>query len=713
MNVPEQTAERFIPDAFSGRPGARLYKTGDLGRYLPDGEIEFLGRADNQIKFHGHRVELDEIMAALNKHPLIEDNVVTATSDEQGNAVLVAYYVADKALEGSALREFLSASIISETLPNFFIHLRTLPLTSNGKVNRDALPSLDAARAQTERTFAAPRSETEQILARIWSEVLRAESIGIHDNFFQLGGDSILVIQVVGRAGQEGLRFTPNQFFQHQTIAELAAVAVKTRSVHAEQGTVTGEIPLTPIQRWFFEKEFAEPHHWNQAMMVELRQPLDPRVLEQALHSLVAHHDALRLRFVFDGGDWRQLNAEREDARIFSSLDLSTFDTEKQAAVISERMDELQASLNLQDGPLLRACLFNLGTSLPGRLYIIIHHLAVDSVSWRVLLEDLQIAYHQLSEARRVQLPPKTTSFKHWAEKLSEYAASEALKVETPYWLAATPKTTTRLPVDYPDGDNTEASARNLTLVLGAEETRVLMQDVASAYRTGLNVVLLAAIVESFSQWTHTRSLLIEMEGHRREEIVEGVDLSRTVGWFTTHFPLHVDLSRAPGPGDALKAVREQLRAVPQNGIGYGLLRYAGRGAADAEALRRAAHAEVSFNYMGQFDQVLHDSQLFATAQYEMRSARSAVARRGHLLEINSGVIGGELHVVWTYSERLHQRSTIERLADGFRDALRSIATHCLTPEAEDYSLSDFPLAELNEQELGKLSRLIDKIDRA
>jgi non-ribosomal peptide synthase protein (TIGR01720 family) len=712
MNRPEQTAERFMPDAFSGRPGARLYKSGDLARYLPDGNIEFLGRADNQIKFHGHRVELDELRAALNKHPLIEDSVVTATSDDEGNAVLAAYYVADKALEGTALREFLSATIIAETLPNFFIHLRALPLTSNGKVNREALPSLDAARVQQERTLAPPRTETEQVLTRIWSEVLRVESVSIHDNFFQLGGDSILVIQVVGRAGQEGLRFTPNQFFQHQTIAELAAVAVKTRSVHAEQGTVTGEIPLTPIQHWFFEKELAEPHHWNQAMMIELRQPLDTGVLEEALHSLLAHHDALRLRFVLNGGDWRQFNAEPEDASIFSSLDLSTLDAERQAEAIAKRLDELQASLNLQDGPLLRACLFDLGASLPGRLYIIIHHLAVDGVSWRVLLEDLQIAYRQLSEARTAQIPPKTTSFKYWAEKLSEYAASEALKRETAYWLAATPKAITRVPVDYPEGDNTEASARNLTLALGAEETRVLMQDVATAYRTGLNVVLLAALVESFSQWTHARSLLIEMEGHGREEIVEGVDLSRTVGWFTTHFPLHVDLGSALRPGDALKTVKEQLRAVPQNGIGYGLLRYMGQGGTDEE-LRSNAQAEVSFNYMGQFDQVLHDSQLFATAQYEMRSTRSGVAPRQYILDVNSGVIGGELHVVWTYSERLHEHSTIERLADGFRAALRSIAAHCLTPEAEDYSLSDFPLAELNEQELGKLSRLIDKIDRA
>jgi amino acid adenylation domain-containing protein/non-ribosomal peptide synthase protein (TIGR01720 family) len=713
INLPELTAERFTPDPFSGRAGARLYKSGDLARYWPDGRIEFAGRVDNQIKFHGHRVELDEIRAALNKHPSIEDSVVTATNDDKGNAVLAAYYAADRALEGPALREFLSQSIIAETLPNFFIHLRALPLTSNGKVNREALPSLDEARAQTERTFAAPCSETEQVLARIWSEVLRVERVGIHDNFFTLGGDSILVIQVVGRAGQEGLRFTPNQFFQHQTIAELATVAVQTRSVHAEQGAVTGEIPLTPIQRWFFEKELAEPHHWNQAMMIELRRPLDSSLLEEALRALTAHHDGLRLRFVLDAGDWRQHNAEREDAVIFSSLDLSTLDEERQEAAVPERLDELQSGLDLRHGPLLRACLFDLGPHKAGRLLIIIHHLAVDGVSWRILLEDLEIVYRQLSQTRPVQLPPKTTSFKYWAAKLSEYAASDALKQETAYWLPAAAPESARLPVDYPGGDNTEASARHLTLVLGAEETRVLLHDVATAYRTQLNVLLLAALVESFSPWTLTRSLLIDMEGHGREEISEGVDVSRTVGWFTTHFPLRVDLGGASRPGDALKSVKEQLRAVPQHGIGYGLLRYAAPKGACTEKLRSAARPEVSFNYMGQFDQVLHDSQLFATTLYETRSARSPVARRGHLLEINSGVIGGELHVVWTYSERLHQRSTVERLADAFRAALRSIAAHCLTPEAEDYSLSDFPLAELNEQELSKLSRLLDKLDSA
>jgi amino acid adenylation domain-containing protein/non-ribosomal peptide synthase protein (TIGR01720 family) len=712
LNRPDLTGEKFVPHPFSAEPGERLYKTGDLARYLADGNIEYLGRIDEQVKVRGYRIELGEIEAVLGQHPGVRETAIVPREDEPGQQRLVVYMVPERrGLLPSVreLRSFLEAQLPEYMVPSVFIWLETLPLTSNGKVDRRALPAPDKARPALEEAFVAPRTPVEQQLADIWADVLGLQQVGIHDNFFEVGGDSILSIQIVARANQAGLALTPKQLFAHKTIAELATVAGTTSAFQSEQGLVTGEVILTPIQRWFFEQDLPQAHHWNQAMLLEVRQALNLAFLQQVVQQLLIHHDALRLRFLRSACGWKQVNALPEPAVPLTREDLSALSAREQTAAIEATAAQLQASLNLSEGPLLRVALFDLGTHQSARLLLVIHHLAVDGVSWRILLEDLQTAYQQLCRGETIQFPPKTTSFKYWSQRLFEYAQSQELD----YWLATSESFVTRLPVDYVAGKdaNTVASAGNVVVTLSSAETRALLQSVPQAYKTQINDVLLTALVQAFAQWTGTDNLLVDLEGHGREEIFDGVDLSRTVGWFTTLFPVLLDLKDLENPGSALKAIKEQLRSIPNQGIGYGLLRYLKEDAQIAEQLRSLPQAEVSFNYLGQFDSLLSPDGMFAPAKESSGAEHSHLGSRSHLLEVNAFVAEGQLQVNWTYSSNLHQQATVESLAQGFVTALQVLIAHCQSPEAGGYTASDFPLAKLDEQKLGTIAALIDKSD--
>ncbi len=706
LNRPELTAEKFIPNPFENSDkfsishgeldasthNSKLYKTGDVARYLPDGNIELIGRADNQVKIRGFRIELAEIEAALSQHPAVRESAVLLWEGDRKR--LVAYVVPDareqnSSVSSSELRQFLLERLPEYMVPSAFVLLEKLPLTPNGKLDRAALPAPDLTRSDLEEAFAAPSCSVEEQLASIWREVLGIEQVGTRDNFFELGGDSILSIQIVAKANQAGIQLTPKLLFQHQTIAELAVAAGTVEAVRAEQKPVTGAVPLTPVQQWFFEENFASAHHWNQAVMLEVRQPLDPALLERAIARLLTHHDALRLRFARGESGWQQFNAEPGGAVPFERVDLSSFLTNERDRAIISKCNKAQASLNLSEGPLARAVLFDLGAQQPSRLLIVIHHLAIDGVSWRILLEDLQTACEQLSKGEAIALPPKTTSFKQWAERLVEYAQSEALQQEFDRWLAHLQKPISPLPVDFASGSNAVAHSRIVSVALNAEDTHLLLHEVPKLYRTQINDVLLAALAWAFAEWTGERVLLVDLDGHGREDIFPDADVSRTVGWFTSVFPVLLSLGEAATPAEGLKAVKEQLRAIPNRGMGYGLLRYLAGGEISRQ-LRSLPQAEVSFNYFGQFDQVLPESSLFALSGESVGQPFSPEGNRSYLLEINGFVADGQLQMDWTYSEEIHRRSTVENLAQRFAEALRAIALASQESETVGCTPSDF-----------------------
>ncbi len=532
--------------------------------------------------------------------------------------------------------------------------------------------------------------------------MLNVDRVGVDDNFFELGGDSILSIQIIARANRAGIRLSPRQLFQHQTIADLAGVAGTATIAIAQQETVTGPVVLTPVQARFFEVTRHQPHHYNQSMLLEVHGTADASVFAKAIERLLLHHDALRLRFVMNGDRWEATIAAPDEAVPFELVDLAALTEAEQFRAVESNAARLHASLNLQAGPLMRVALFDRGPQRPSYLLIVIHHLAVDGVSWHILLEDLQSLYQQLSVGEKPSLPLKTTSFKLWAERLSEHARSTVVRNELSHWLAIGDHPPVRLPLDKAAGTNTVADARTVSVSLNSDDTRALLQDVPVSYRTQINEVLLTALVRAFVPWTGSK-LLIDLEGHGREEIFEGVDLSRTVGWFTTIFPVVLSCGDAQSITEDLRSMKEQLRLIPNRGLGYGVLRY-GSGDSDvARKLENLPQAEVRFNYLGQVDRVLADSSMFSVAPQSSGPSQSAGAQRAYLINIIGMVSGGELRLDWTYSASIHLRETVERLAQSFVEELRALSVRSRTGDKIDYSPSDFPRAKLSQDELNKV----------
>ena len=712
-NRPDLTAERFIPNPFSTETGQRLYRTGDLARYLPDGRLEFLGRGDEQIKLRGFRIELKEIEEALCTHAGARTAVVVVREDSTRTPHLVAYYTTEKqGLTTTTLRNALQKWLPEYMIPSYFIALSDLPRTPNGKIDRNALPEPESARPDLEEALIAPSSHVEQILAEIWADVLYMDEVGIHDNFFSLGGDSILSIQIVSKAREAGIHLTTMQIFEHPTIARLSAVVTTSESMTAEQEPISGPVPLTPIQHWFFEQQLPNPHYWHMPMLLEAREPLQPQLMEQALAALLNHHDVLRSRFEqTDDGCQQLCAAPSTSPSLLEIYDCSIRSELEQQRFFTDTVKRCQQSVNIAEGPLLRGILFQRGAQGPDLLFLVIHHLVVDGVSWRILLQDLQLAYTQLANGSAVMLPAKTTSYKQWSERLYDYSNSETLQQELNYWVRQIDQPSGTLPVDQHSGPNTERSLASVILSLNAEETQQLLQQVPQAYHTEINDVLLTALIQCLAQWSGSSAMMIDLEGHGREELFADLDLSRTVGWFTSFYPVRLELpARADNPGACLKAIKEQLRKIPQHGIGYGLLRYLHTSAASSP-LRTHDRPAVCFNYLGQFNQApTGEVPMLAIAQASTGHDHDPDGQRDHLLEVNGVVHNGQFQIAWTYSKNFHQASTIERVAEHYMHALRTLIDHCLSPEAGGHTPSDFPLARLDERQLQALTRLANRV---
>jgi non-ribosomal peptide synthase protein (TIGR01720 family) len=620
----------------------------------------------------------------------------------------VAYVVSDgETLPVEEMREWLKSVVPDYMIPATFVALAEMPLTGSGKVDRARLPEAGTDRPGLAEAYVEAEGEQERVLAGIWQEVLGVERVGANDNFFSLGGDSILSIQIIARANQAGLRLNPKDIFEHQTVAQLAAVAGTASLSVVEQGEVGGEAPLTPIQLWFFNRRLPRPHHYNQSLLFELRRPLDPSPLAAACSALVSHHDALRLRFTLSADGWRQAHAPASDSvSSFRVVDLSTLAPPAQPAEVERLCAEAQQSFDLSAGPLFKATLFDCGTGEPGRLLLLAHHLVVDGVSWRILLEDLQSGYEQAARGESVTLPAKTTSFGEWAGRLAGYAARGGEAGEADYWRAQAGAQAAPLPIDHEAGENTLESARTLRVWLKADETIELLRAVPAAYGTRINDALLAGLAEGYRRWSGEAEVVVELEGHGREgAAAEGADLTRTVGWLTSHYPVRLR-AEAEGVGETLRGVKEQLRGVPGGGVGYGALKYMGEGAPESGA-------SISFNYLGQFDQVLPESSPFVPSKVSAGATSSTEGNMSHLLRINAGVSDGQLEIFWTYSENVHERETVERFAAHFIAALQDIIAHCRLQETTHYTPSDFPLSALNQRELDRVVAAIRKTDAA
>ncbi|MBK0060073.1 amino acid adenylation domain-containing protein [Pseudomonas sp. S44] len=690
---PGLTAEKYLPDPFAS-DGSRLYRTGDLARYREDGVLEYAGRVDHQVKVRGLRIELGEIEARLQAHADVREVAVIAHQGELSTQ-LVGYVVAS-ALHDNAepLKAWLKQTLPDYMVPTHWLFLERLPLTPNGKLDRKALP---APQATAPARQVAPRSVLEKRLVAIWEEVLKVSPIGVTDNFFELGGDSIISIQVVSRARQVGIRFTPKALFQHQTVQGLATVAQEGEGAQLiEQGPLTGEMPLLPIQQAFFDTDIPERHHWNQSVLLKPAQPLHAGYLEQALQALVAHHDALRLSFTESDAGW-QAHYRPLGEQPTELLWQRTLNTADELEALAE---SAQRSLSLGDGPLLRAVLADLPDGSQ-RLLLVIHHLAVDGVSWRILFEDLQLALEQLSSGKPLALPGKTSSQRDWAGELQRAAQSPRLQQSLDFWRATLEGAHDSLPCQRPDTANRNCDGVTVHSTLDAEQTRQLLQQAPAAYRTRINDLLLTALARVICRWTGHDHALVQLEGHGREDLFEHLDLTRSVGWFTSVFP--VRLTPAAGLGDSLKQIKEQLRAIPDNGLGFGVLRHLGD-ASVRDALRALPTPRITFNYLGQLDASFADESPAWLPAGENRGAEhSPEAPLDNWLNLNGQVFDGRLQISWTFSRERFDIATLQRLAEDYQRELVAVVGHCCTVGVAGVTPSDFPLAGLDQAQLDAL----------
>jgi amino acid adenylation domain-containing protein/non-ribosomal peptide synthase protein (TIGR01720 family) len=689
------TAERFVADPFEA--GQRLYRTGDRVRRAADGTLDYLGRLDHQVKLRGQRIELGEIEAALLASGWLHEAAVMVC-DSPGGQALVAY-VTPRADAPAALverlREWAAQQLPDYMLPAQTVSLASMPLSANGKLDRRQLPAVQWQGA----TFEAPQGPREMALAAIWHSLLGGEAIGSQDNFFARGGDSIVALQVVSRAREQGLHLKPRDLFQHQSLRALAAACEERSATFIDQGPVQGSLPLTPLQQQFFARAIEQRSHWNQAVMLQPRQPLRADLLERTLSLLADHHDALRLRFDANGQGHYVQGATPAKVWVLAAAD---------SHELADIADQAQSSLDLQHGPIWRAALVNLAEG-GQRLLLVIHHLATDGVSWRILLEDLQRVYRNLADNPQAtpSLPPKTTSGQAWGRALREHASSARLVEEGNTWLDALRGPSLQWPLRDADAVSRAGDATRLTLRLSAERTRQLLTDAPAAYRCRVDDLLLTALARAACAWGNAEALLVELEGHGREPFDEQQDLSRTLGWFTSTWP--VRLTPRQDLADSLKTIKEQLR-VPGNGLGYGVLREFGPQPL-REALAELPPARITFNYLGQFDQQFSDNDMFSLAAEPAGANVDAQAPLNNWLTLNAAVHDQCLAVGWSFSARQLDPASIEALRDGFARELDALIEHCLHTEPGQLTPSDVPLAALDQQQLQALPYAAGRIE--
>ncbi|WP_415839699.1 condensation domain-containing protein, partial [Paenibacillus tarimensis] len=713
---PELTAERFIASPFV--PGERLYKSGDLAKRLPGGELAYMGRSDHQVKIRGHRIELAEAEAALLRHEAVQEAVVLARDNGDGQAYLCAYYTgrreeADKAPGGSELRSYMKSVVPEYMVPSYFVRLDAIPLTANGKVDRKALPE-PQQHMQADTAYAPPRNPVEEALTAIWQDVLGAARVGINDDFFELGGDSIKAIQVSARLHTYGYSMEMKDLFRCPTISGLSEwVTVQVKQI--DQGIVEGEVPLAPVQRWFFEQEFTDAHHYNQSVMLHNPDGFDEGAIRRVFRQLVLHHDALRMVYRLDGTGIcgvKQVNRGGEEP-LYELHAYDLRDRINPEDEIEELAGRLQVSLNLQEGPLLKLGWFK--TADGDHLLMVLHHLVVDGVSWRILLEDLQQGFGQAARGEEIVFQPKTHSYKDYAEQLLLYAGSRKALKEREYWLQIEQAEIAPLV----DGDAGKARGRRKEaetafMELSESETDMLLKRVHRAYNTEINDVLLTALGLAFRQWNSMERIKINLEGHGREQILQGMDINRTVGWFTTMYPVVID-TQAPASlsGDeqlsyVIKRVKDDLRRIPNKGIGYGILAYLSQ----AEVLpdgRERARPEISFNYLGQFDQDVQGRGL-SVSPLSMGHSLSPDMERTFALDINGMVSGGKLALSFNYHPAEFTESAIRQLMDLYREQLLRVMEHCVSRDGSQRTASDYTDKDMSLEELGDIEDIISSL---
>ncbi|MFI9599853.1 amino acid adenylation domain-containing protein [Streptomyces sp. NPDC052043] len=731
------TAQRFVADPF-GPPGARMYRTGDLVRFNRDGELEFVGRSDQQVKIRGFRIEPGEIETVLLARPGLAQAAVVVREERPGLRQLVAYVVPEEGAEPpepAVLRKDVAAALPDYMVPAAFTVLDALPLTANGKLDRAALPAPEFGTGEPGR---GPATEREAALCRIFAELLGRETVGADDGFFDLGGDSIVSIQLVSRARAAGIELTVADVFEHRTPAALAAIAeAATASVAEDPDAGIGELPLTPIMHWW--REHGGPiDGFHQAMVVRTPGTLDLTGLTAAVQAVLDRHDALRLRLTRASDEgWRievrprgEVRAEQLVDRVDFADTAASGDPEAQRAVLVEHGRAAARQLAPESGSLVRAVWFDAGADRPGLLLLAVHHLVVDGVSWRILLPDLAAAWSQVAAGREPLLEAVPTSLRTWATRLAEEAGSGRRVEELPLWRAALSGPDPQLGARPLDRErDVFGTARSLNLTLPAEVTEPLLTSVPAAFGAGIKDVLLTAYTVAVASWrarhrpTRGNAVLVEMEGHGREPVVAGADPGRTVGWFTSSFPVRlnpgqVDWNDFWGGGEAVDAVlakvRAQLAELPDGGIGYGLLRYLNERTGPQLATLRTP--QLGFNYLGRFaaggGEAPAQDWNPPPGMAGLTGGGDAAMPMAHSLDLNAQTEdrpdGPRLVAAWAWPDGMFDEADVRDLAESWFRALTSVVDRARNLTAAPARPGTPTLVPVDQQELHEFENELD-----
>ncbi|MEC4885101.1 MAG: amino acid adenylation domain-containing protein, partial [Scytonema sp. PMC 1070.18] len=687
------TADRFLPNPFAQEPGDRMYRTGDNVRLLPNGNLEFLGRIDHQIKIRGFRVETGEIVTVLENQPYVTRAITKAFSTANQPNRLVAYVEMKDPPEywQELLRFSVRNALPDYMVPSLFVRVDIFPLLPNGKINLNALTEPEEEDIAVTSRYVAPRNETETLLTKIWQDVLKVSHIGIEHDFFELGGDSIICLQIIAKARAHGIHFSPADVFRYSSISKLTP-HIKSRggldsaNIFVEEG----DIPLTPIQQWFFEQSLAHPEQWNQGILLDLQQEMAPDNLKTTLEQIAASQEAFRLRFRKNTEGWKQYLVRDSQSIAFETVDVSTIATKELSEQISAIATQFHAQLDLEHGPLARAVYFQTNKDTPNKLLLIIHHLIVDGVSWRVILQNLIIP----------STPLYKPGFAQWAVQLHQQIQTSQWDSDLEFWKAqyvANPA----LPLDFPLclERNLESSAVQIECNFSKSETESLLYELPRTRNSRIQETLLALLLEVVTDWIGSQEMAIALESHGRDNDFTNIDILESVGWFTSLFPLRLE-RKTDDILSNLESVKEQLRKLPHNGFSYGIL---SRKPEFADSLPKIP-SSIIFNYLGQFDvhEVSQRENFPPTSPFTPSLENAGVAQhpdnqRSFQLEIVGLILNGQLQIRFVYSQALHQESTIRQLANNFYHRFTNLLTQSrIAP-------TDFPLASVNQEQLAQV----------
>jgi len=693
LNLAQLTAEKFVSKSFNGFAGERMYKTGDMGRWLNDGNIEYFGRKDDQVSIRGYRIELGEVEGVLKDCTLVNRAVVLAREEKEGQKHLVGYVVPNGQLDIEGILTFLRSKLPEYMVPVTWVELQTMPITLNGKLDKKALPD-PYTKEGVQKQHVSPRNETESKLAAIWEELIGINQISIHDDFFELGGDSILTIQLVSRARREGLEFQVVDIFSTQTIAKLASLIDhrlnSAKEVLGEQGVLNGESGLLPIQQWYFAKRHNSISHYNQSVLLKLNKTVVESDLIKMLESVAMFHDALRFKYFQLDGQWHQ---EYGNSTIV--LHTEDFHLSPSATImdsITKIVNEQQKSLSLEKGNLVKVIWFKMPEVYQENLlFFAVHHLAIDGVSWRILVEDMEMILSGIKRNATSDFGFKTSSYRQWFEALKIYGQSELLLSQKKYWQQIV-KNYVPLKIDKMyDGLIGIKDVEVCKVSLNLDQTRQLLQEAPKTYHTEINDLLLCAIGLTITEFANSKTFVIGMEGHGRENISQQIDTSKTIGWFTSVYPVLLEIDPNGSLSDSIKRVKENLRKIPTKGLGYGVLKYINK----EDVFQGSEPWDIVFNYLGQVDNAFQKNVWFKGRELIESEDINEYYEVSEKLSVNGYVQDGELVFNWSYSSLQYENSTIKELASAYIKNLLNVTEHCIEQQkkgGKKHTPSDFDL---------------------